>query len=204
MVKLLNRHGDRKMWGREIKVWVSSEPLFWSLMWRHCEQGQLGGVEIARSQGSHSALQEGSALGQCVYMWVCLCICVCVCRREQTWKEKKAIDKPRGLLEWGSADGNRQVKFGLEAGWGRSLAAFYRDQDSGKRWSGMPSQPILWTHLTVQFWRNVISRWLLKTNTNTILILAEWLWEPTLPHFDSIIPQNSTVNYFCTSFIPKF
>lgn len=35
---------------------------------------------------------------------------------------------------------------------------------------------------------------LLKTNTNTNLVFAEWLWEPTLPHFDSTVPQKSTAD----------
>lgn len=85
VLELSKRHGDRKMWGREIKVWVSSVPLFWSLAWRQSEQGELGGTEkTASPQGSHSALQvlSGGVLwGLCVYMCVCgfvyLCVCVC-------------------------------------------------------------------------------------------------------------------------------
>lgn len=87
------------MWGREIKVWVSSVPLFWSLTWRQSEQGELGGTEkIASLQGSHSALQvlSGGVLwGLCVYMCVCgfVYLCVCVCVQEGTSLEREERDR---------------------------------------------------------------------------------------------------------------
>lgn len=91
MVKLLKRHGDRKMLGREINLCVSSAALFWSLKWRQSEQGELGGKEMARPQGSHSALQvlSGECFGGCVCMCVCVFVYLCVCAQEGTELERK-------------------------------------------------------------------------------------------------------------------
>lgn len=79
------------MWGREIKAWVSSGPLFWSLTWRQSEQGELGGTETARPQGSHSALQ--------VLSRECFGGSVCVCMQEGTELEREERPNPRELLE---------------------------------------------------------------------------------------------------------
>lgn len=55
--------------------------LFWSLTWRQSEQEELGGTEMARPQGSHSALQVLSreCFGGCVCVCVSVCVSVSVC-----------------------------------------------------------------------------------------------------------------------------
>lgn len=68
---------------------------------------------MASPQGSDSALQ---VLSRRVLWGLCVCVCACVCSREQGWRERKAIDKPRELLGRGSAEGKRQARLGLEEG----------------------------------------------------------------------------------------
>lgn len=93
---------------REIKVWVSSVPLFWSLTWRQSEQGELGGMEkMARPQGSHSALQvlSGECFGGCVCAFVCLCACVqeeAELEREERYRQTQRAARMR-VSRWEQA-----------------------------------------------------------------------------------------------------